>query len=263
MSTPAGQSAFFAGLRLAVSMLTVLPARVDRVNRRAAGVAMSLAPAIGAGLGASVAAIGAGLVAAGSSPLVAAAVVVTGAAILTRALHLDGLADTADGLGSYRSGGEALEIMKKSDVGPFGVVAIVLALLIQVASVTSILARPPLAAVAAVAAAAATGRASAALACRRGIPAARDTGLGVLVAETVATPTVVIAALGLSLLAIPAVPERPWQGPLAVVGALGLCMLLVRHTVRRLGGITGDVLGAAIEVTSTLALLVLAVGPGA
>ena len=47
------------------------------------------------------------------------------AALLTRGLHLDGLADTVDALGSYRRGDAALDIMKKPDIGPFGVVALV------------------------------------------------------------------------------------------------------------------------------------------
>jgi cobalamin synthase len=55
-------------------------------------------------------------------------VVVAAGALLTRGLHLDGLADLADGLGSGRPAGDALSIMKRSDIGPFGVVGVVLAL---------------------------------------------------------------------------------------------------------------------------------------
>ncbi|NEC49139.1 adenosylcobinamide-GDP ribazoletransferase, partial [Actinospica acidiphila] len=55
-------------------------------------------------------------------------------AALTRGLHLDGLADTADGLGSGRPAEDALRIMKQSDVGPFGVLTLVLVLLVQVAA---------------------------------------------------------------------------------------------------------------------------------
>ena len=55
-------------------------------------------------------------------------------AALTRGLHLDGLADLADGLGSRKPAGAALDIMKRSDIGPFGVLTIVLILLIQAAA---------------------------------------------------------------------------------------------------------------------------------
>ena len=237
-----------AGLRLSVTTLTVLPVRAGRVDRPAAAVAMSVAPAVGALLGLVLAALLWLLREANAPALVAAGVTVAAAALLTRGMHLDGLADTIDALGSYRRGEAALDIMKKSDIGPFGVAAIALTLLIQ----ASTLAVVPLAAVVV---AFAAGRVAIPLACRRGVPAARPEGLGALVAGTVPLPVAVLGAALVTAAAIAATPGRPWLGPVAVAVSLAVVVLLVRHCVRRFGGITGDVLGAAVEVTTTLALV--------
>jgi adenosylcobinamide-GDP ribazoletransferase len=237
------------GLRLALTTLTVLPVRTGRVDRSAAAVAMSVAPLVGALLGVVLAAL---FVLLGQN-LVAAAVTVAAGALLTRGLHLDGLADTVDALGSYRSGDAALAIMKKSDIGPFGVAAVALTLLIQAAALAEV---GPWAIVAAWAA----GRVAVPLACRRGVPAARPEGLGALVASTVPVPVVALGAAVVAAGAVWAVPDRPWQGPVAVAGALLVVFLLLRHAVRRFGGITGDVLGAAVEVTTTVTLIGLSLG---
>ena len=107
-------------MRLAFTTLTVLPLRPGRVDRRAAAVAMTIAPLVGALLGLVLAVLLTLLDLAGAPRLVAAGLAVGAGALLTRGLHLDGLADTIDALGSYRRGAEALEIMKKPDIGPFG-----------------------------------------------------------------------------------------------------------------------------------------------
>lgn len=238
-----------AGLRLAVTTLTVLPLRAGRVDRAAAAVAMTVAPAVGALVGALVAGVLA-LREAGAPPLVAAALAVTAGALLTRGLHLDGLADTVDAFGSYRRGDEALDIMKKSDIGPFGVAAIALTLLVQAAALTTL-------GLAAVVAGFAAGRLAITVACRRGVPAARPGGLGALVAGTVPGPVVVAVAVLVTATAAAAVPGRPWQGPLAVAVSLAVVLTLLHRAVRRFGGVTGDVLGAVTELGTTTALVVL------
>jgi adenosylcobinamide-GDP ribazoletransferase len=252
---------FAAGARLALTTLTVAPLRAGRVDRSAAAVAMSLAPAVGALLGLLLGGALLGLAAAGTPPLVAGAVIVALGALWTRGLHLDGLADTVDGLGSYRSGVAALAIMKKADVGPFGVAALVVVLLGQAAALAALADRPWQAALASVVAATATGRLAVSWACRRGVPAARPEGLGAAVAGTVGPVALLVGTAAVGLLATPAVPGRPWQGPVAVLGALAVVLLLLRHVVRRLGGITGDVLGACVETAVTLAYLGLVLDP--
>jgi adenosylcobinamide-GDP ribazoletransferase len=240
-----------AGARLAVTTLTVLPVRGGRVDRAAAAWAMGLAPAVGALLGGILAALHWALRSMAAPPLVAAAVTVAAAALLTRGMHLDGLADTVDALGSYRRGDAALEIMKKPDIGPFGVAAIALALLIQVAAISGetkiILAWV-------------TGRLAITVACSRGVPAARPEGLGALVAGTVPRPVTALVAAAVVATAAAATPGRPWQGPAAVVASLAVVLALLRHCVRRFRGMTGDVLGAVVEVGTTTALVGLSLG---
>ena len=112
-----------------------VPARVEAATR---GV-LPWAPLIGLLLGG--AATGAAVL--GTrwiSPLAGAVLAVTVLALLTRGLHLDGLADTADGLGPLRGRDRALEVMHRGDVGPFGVVTLVLTLLLQVACAAALLA---------------------------------------------------------------------------------------------------------------------------
>jgi adenosylcobinamide-GDP ribazoletransferase len=246
-----------AGVRLALGTFTVVPVSSAPVDRAAAGVAMGLAPVVGAAVGAAMGLVLVVVRLAGGPPLVAGTAAVATGALLSRGLHLDGLADTADALGSYRPAGTALEIMKKPDIGPFGVVALILVLLLQAAASAALASRSWPASLAALVTAAAAGRLAASWACRRGVRSARPDGLGALVAGTVGRPALATGTAAVAAVALAAVPGRPWQGPLAVVAALAVALLLVRHAVRRLGGITGDVLGAVIEITSALVLTAL------
>ncbi len=246
-----------AGIRLALTTLTVAPLRAGVVDRKSAGIAMSIAPAVGAVLGTIAAAVGLGADALGASLFLAGVLTVASAAVLSRGLHLDGLADTVDALGSYRDREGALAIMRRPDIGPFGVTAVVLVLLAQVAAAASILARPWWAALASIVAVTMAGRLAITVACRRGVPAARSEGLGWLVAGTVHPVAIVVGTLATAAVAIAAVPGRPWQGPLAVALALGTVLLLLRHAIRRLGGITGDIIGATCELSVTLSYVIV------
>lgn len=261
----------WSGLRLSVTLLTVIPLRgpVTEPSRATAAAAMAWAPAVGLLLGGIAAAV---LVVAdhplGAGPLTAAGLAVAALALLTRGLHLDGLADLADGLGSGQPAAIALDIMRRSDVGPFGIVTLVLTLVIQVGALAHAEAagdgRGPAALIAAVV----TGRLALTWACRRGVVAARREGLGAMVAGTVRsasavgiTLAVLAAAVAVSAVAI-GEPLR-WTLPLAVVAGLAAAFVLQHHAVRRLGGITGDVLGALIETAATVTLVVAAMGPPA
>jgi adenosylcobinamide-GDP ribazoletransferase len=104
-----------------------------------------------------------------------------------------------------------------------------------------------------------TGRLAAAAGCARGVPAARPDGLGALVAGTVERAYLALCAFVCTAVAAAAVPGRWWQGPLAVLAALAVTVVLVRHATKRFGGITGDVLGFLIEIATTAVLIGLSV----
>jgi adenosylcobinamide-GDP ribazoletransferase len=244
-------------LRLAAGLLSVLPVgRLPEVGPRTYGRAMLLAPlavlplAVVAGVVFGVASL------AGLPGAVVGLLAVGALALGTRALHLDGLADTVDGLGTGWDTERALAVMRRGDVGPMGAVALVLVLGLQAAALTG-LPRSPGGALA-VALLVCASRASLLLVCRRGVPAARPDGLGRTVAGTV--PPVAGGVAGLvavaAVLLAAHLAGRPWdQGLVAAALALAGVALLVAHVVRRLGGVSGDVMGAAVEVALTALLL--------
>lgn len=246
------------GLRLGATTFTIAPVRPGPVTRSTARVAMRTAAVFGFCLGLAIGGVTLGLRALHSPGPLIAVLAVALAALLTRGLHLDGLADTIDALGSYRGGEAALAIMKSPEVGPFGVAAIGFALLIPIAAIDGLLGRPWWALLAAIAAGYATGRLAVTWACRRGVPAARPGGLGALVAGSVGVPTLVLATALTAALAVPAVPDRAWQGPTAVIAGIAATVAITAHVTRRIGGITGDVLGACVEIATAVALIGLA-----
>ena len=189
---------------------------------------------------------------AGMSCALAGLVTVGALGSATRGMHLDGLADTADGLGSYGPPERAREIMKSGGAGPFGVAALIFAIGIQTLSFAALAAHGRWFAVGF---AVAVGRVAVVLACR-GYAPAPGAAFGALVARTqsVMTPAVwTLVALAAGVVAAPA----RWLGPVAVAVALAGAAVLVWHCVRRFGGLNGDVLGAAVEVTVAVTAAVL------
>ncbi|MEV5512482.1 adenosylcobinamide-GDP ribazoletransferase [Streptomyces flaveolus] len=252
------------GLRFAFGTLTVLPVRVTRWDRGAARGGMLCAPLAGLAVGAAAAATGRVLLFLGAGTLLAAVATAAVPAVLTRGLHLDGLADTADGLGSGKPAEDALRIMKQSDIGPFGVITLVFVLLAQVAALTQAYdgswARGALAAVVSATAA----RLALTLAARAGVPAARPEGLGAAVAGVVPAGgalgvAVAVTAAGAAAGAFLGTRDAV-RTALAVLCAVAVAELLLRHCVRRFGGVTGDVFGGVAETAATAALVVLVLG---
>lgn len=190
------------------------------------------------------------------APWIAATVALTATAYLTRGLHLDGLADFVDGLGSRSP--HPVEVMQRSDIGAFGVVALIMVILLQAGLLGSLAAaRGWSGLLAGLLVGLAAGRTAVIWPCRSGVPAAPSSRLGSWVAGSVpvwAALTVTAAVCAAAWL------PGSWAGPAAVATACVAALVVERIARQRFGGITGDVLGACVEVGQTAALLVLLLG---
>ncbi|RLP06870.1 adenosylcobinamide-GDP ribazoletransferase [Propionibacterium australiense] len=253
-----------SGFVTAWAMFTVIPApAVDDFSRPACARGMRMIPVIGLCLGllAGTAAALVELLDGGRLLTMAAGLAVL--ALTNGCFHLDGLADTADGLGSRKPPDEALRIMKKSDIGPMGVVAVVGVLALELAAAAS----PHLAGwrgVWALVTMPMVARTGAVLASRRGVPAAPTSSLGRLFADLTTPATLALDLAG--VLVVSAVSGWLLFGVRTAIAAVVACALawLVealwqRHLLARLGGITGDVFGSLIELTGLAYLLTVAV----
>lgn len=251
--------------RLAVGTFTAVPvAPPERTDHVVAGGAMLLAPltAVPALLGWTV--LGVAAAQGVLPPAVAGALALVVTALLSRAMHLDGLADTADGLSASYDRSRALGVMRRGDTGPAGAAALVLTLLVQAACLASLFTSALGLCLAAVGLL--SSRLAPAVCARVGVAAARDDGLGRAVAGSVHTQdAIALVALlsGASALAVGLTGAMDGYGPASAAGGLVVvaaavvgALALVRRATARLGGVTGDVFGAAVEIALTAALVV-------
>lgn len=203
----------------------------------------ALFPLVGAGIGTAVGGIAQGLSGSLTAPVAALLGLAAGAA-LTGVLHLDGLADTADAFGAATRE-RALEIMRDHAVGAYGTVAVVLDLALKAAALAVLASRHDALRYAVCAAAAAR---AVPVVLSAAVPYARSSGIGDAV-QTTGIPRVVVAVALAAALAI--VLRAP-----IVLAAFAAVVLIVGPAARRaLGGVTGDVLGAAAELCEVGALV--------
>ncbi|MFV0428180.1 MAG: adenosylcobinamide-GDP ribazoletransferase [Arachnia sp.] len=251
--------------RLGVGTLTAVPVRPPViVDRDRAGAAMMLAPLAVLPLGAAMALV-AFVGQAASLPATVTALLALAAAILgTRGFHLDGLSDTADGLAASYDSARSLSVMKSGTAGPAGVVASILVIGLQAAALSSLLATQPSWSTCVLAGLAlCTSRVGLAIGCMTGFRPARPDGLGATFTQTV--PGWVAALLVALAAAIVATGGwwaglGWWRGALAVVAAALVAVVVFVIAVRRFGGVTGDVLGASVELGFATMLMVLSSG---
>ena len=237
-------------LRAAVSFLTVLPvANADGSPGERLGRAYF--PAIGALIG-FVAGLAYVLMSALSSQLVGAAVAVALLAVMTGALHLDGLADSVDGLMSHGDVTRRLEVMRDPRLGSYGVTAVVVVLLLDFAAIASM---SPLRAIAGLVIAGALSR-LATVAIIAFVPYVRAAGLGVAAWDS-RRRGLDIAVGGACTALVCLLDWRRALVALPVVALVAVSLAVVAR--RRIGGATGDVCGAAAEVCQLATLFVFAV----
>jgi adenosylcobinamide-GDP ribazoletransferase len=246
------------GLLVAIGFLTRVPVP-SRASGDAAARERSLAwyPLVGAFIGAVLCALAWALP--DAKPLLIAALVLVAWVSITGALHLDGLADSADawigGMGGTWDERRArtLAIMKDPRCGPAGVTVLVLVLLAKFAALASIGSEawkwlwlaPLLARMAVTAAFVST-------------PYVRNGGLGAGLADAPRIACALALAAGVTACVCSGMP-----GALAFVAAVAVFALWRRACMRRLGGMTGDTAGALVELVEVAVLLCVALVPGA
>jgi adenosylcobinamide-GDP ribazoletransferase len=231
----------------ALSFLSAVPVgRRVELGERDLRRGAALFPAVGAAIDALV-----GLVAWSTAqvlpPFAAAVLGVASGVAATAALHLDGLGDVADGVGASLAGGDPAEAMRDPRLGAFGIGAVALDLLLKVSLLAALLVAGfpwP------VVAAGALSRVAPIAMAWRLIYAGGGTGTWT---NHIGSAPVLVATVVALAIAIPSAGVATIGMAVAVLVA---SVLVGRWSTRRLGGITGDGFGAAIELGETLAIAV-------
>ena len=249
------------GTRLSLGTLTAIevppPTRIDR---QVAGAAIALAPFTQLPLVCFLVLWGWVVRGVPVPSLVAAAATMVAITLATRGMHLDGLADTADGLSASYDRATSLDVMRRGNSGPSGVAAVALVLLVDAAALASLLTTG--AGLVLVCLSLVASRQLLAWGCSVGVPSARPEGMGATFAGSVQrqlTACGFVLLLGVAALATHWSGPSWWTGPVVVASAALGGVALISRAIQRFSGITGDVLGAVIEVSFAVALTTSAI----
>ncbi len=237
-------------LAAALGLLTRLPVRASRAARERGARAAWAYPLAGALVGALAGLAGWAALALGLPGPVAAGLLLSVQVVLTGALHEDGLADVADGFWGGWTPARRLEIMRDSRIGAYGALALILTLGLRWSSLAAL---PPEALLPAAIAAGALSRAGM-VAVMAALPPARAEGLSARVGRPAAVTAALGGALALALAGLAVGPAAAFVAATAVsIAAVGMAAL----ARSRIGGQTGDVLGATQQAGELAALIAL------
>lgn len=239
--------------KVAAGFLTRFPIAAEPIP---IGEAARGFPVVGAAIGAA-AAIVYGVAASFDLPRSVAAILAVGAMVLaTNGLHEDGLADMADGFGGGRDRDHILAIMRDSRIGAYGVLALILVIGLRILCLAEL--HGTFTAALALIAAAAGSRTILPLVLHN-VPAARTDGLGHDAGRPERRMLIDGTALGAALVLI---GLGPFGGVLAILSSGMVAWAIASHALRRIGGQTGDVLGAIQQgVEATILVVAVATQP--
>jgi adenosylcobinamide-GDP ribazoletransferase len=239
--------------QLAVMLLTRLPAG-RMAKAPSIGAAVWAFPLAGLLVGGISAAVLAGALGLGVAPAMAAGLALAAGVLATGGLHEDGLADVADGFGGGQNRARKLEIMRDSQIGSYGGLALILSLGLRWQAMSALATHTPMLAAGAVIALAMTSRAGMAFALLW-MPAARIDGMGKMAAGTTLHCALAGLAIGIFGMVVTVGPMLAlWVFLIQIVVQLAFS----RIAMRQIGGQSGDVLGAMQQFTEIAGWLVLA-----
>lgn len=241
---------------LAIQFLTILPLGTKKFSPAKLAGALIYFPVVGLFLGAILAGLNICLSALGIFSLAVNIILVIALVMLTRGIHLDGLADTADAFLSARGKNEMLEIMRDPHIGVMGALSLISVLLLKIGLLSSVsVAVKP----AALMLMCILGRWSAVLSSYL-FPYARQEGKAKVFVEGMTLKIFIISSIMVIICAYIALNIA---GLVVLLIISGCTYIIGRFIYKKIDGVTGDTLGAVIELAEVITLLIICIGQGA